>query len=76
LTDRYLAAANHPKSPPNRRCRWLVVYGGYAAFDSSPPAIIVVAKADFLIVAHHPRKASTEAVDYRADVGVKDGGLA
>jgi hypothetical protein len=23
-----------------------------------------------------PKKASTEAVDYRADVGVKDGGLA
>ena len=52
MTDRYLAAANHPKSPPNRRCRWLVVYGDYAAFDSSPPAIIVVAKTDFLIVAH------------------------
>ena len=42
-------------SPPNQRCRWFVVYGGYAAFDTSPPAIIVVAKADFPIVAHHPR---------------------
>jgi len=40
-------------SPPNQRCRWFVVYGGYAAFDTSPPAIIVVAKADFPIVAHH-----------------------
>jgi branched-chain amino acid transport system substrate-binding protein len=39
-------------SPPNQRCRWFVVYGGYAAFDTSPPAIIVVAKADFPIVAH------------------------
>src|SRR5471032_3037908 len=39
-------------SPPNQRCRWFVVYGGYAAFDTSPPAIIVVAKSDFPIVAH------------------------
>jgi len=48
-------------SPPNQRCRWFVVYGGYAAFDTSPPAIIVVAKADFPIVAHHPVKLKTQA---------------
>jgi hypothetical protein len=28
--------------PPIRQRRWLVVSGGYAAFDSSPPARIVV----------------------------------
>jgi len=46
-------------SPPNQRCRWFVVYGGYAAFDTSPPAIIVVAKADFPIVAHHSDREPT-----------------
>ncbi|MGF6999443.1 hypothetical protein P3T25_007830, partial [Paraburkholderia sp. GAS32] len=34
---------------------WLVVSGGYAAYDSSPPAKIVVATPDKIIVAAHRR---------------------
>ena len=40
-------------TPPTRRRRWLVVYGGYAAFDSSPPAIMNVVRPDRMIVAPH-----------------------
>jgi hypothetical protein len=38
---------------PTRRRRWLVVYGGYAAFDSSPPAIMFVVRPAKIIVAPH-----------------------
>jgi len=38
-------------TPPNRRRRWFVIYGGYAAFDSSPPAIMIVVRPDKMIVA-------------------------
>ncbi|WP_233518865.1 hypothetical protein [Paraburkholderia xenovorans] len=32
----------NPKAPPTQRCRWLVVSGGFAAYDSSPPAKAIV----------------------------------
>jgi len=38
-------------NPTNRRRRWLVVYGGYAASDSSPPAKMIVARPAKMIVA-------------------------
>jgi hypothetical protein len=41
-------------NPANRRRRWFVVYGGYAASDSSPPAIMIVAGPAKMIVAPHP----------------------
>jgi hypothetical protein len=37
--------------PPNRRCRQLVVSGGYAAYDSSLPAKTTAATPDKMIVA-------------------------
>jgi len=40
--------------PPNRRCRQLVVSGGYAAYDSSLPAKTTAATPDKMIVAAHP----------------------
>jgi hypothetical protein len=39
--------------PPNRRCRQLVVSGGYAAYDSSLPAKTTAATPDKMIVAAH-----------------------
>jgi hypothetical protein len=38
-------------TPPTRHHRRLVIYGGYAAFDSSPPAILFVVRSDIMIVA-------------------------
>jgi hypothetical protein len=45
--------------PPNRRCRQLVVSGGYAAYDSSLPAKTTAATPDKMIVAAHEADAAT-----------------
>jgi hypothetical protein len=42
-------------TPPDRRRRWLVACGRYAASGSSPPAILVIAQAAILNVAEQPR---------------------
>jgi hypothetical protein len=48
-----IPTARHPKPRPTRHCRWLVISGGYAAFDSSPPAKMIVATPAKMIVAHY-----------------------
>ncbi|MEX3859491.1 hypothetical protein AB3X94_36475, partial [Paraburkholderia sp. BR10923] len=43
-----------PMTPSSRRRRWCVVSGGYAAFDSAPPANTIVNRPDKIIVGAHP----------------------
>jgi hypothetical protein len=49
--DLFLRPEPTSLTPPIRRRRWFVVYGGYAAFDSSPPAIMFVVPPAKMIVA-------------------------
>ena len=51
--DLFLRPEPTSLTPPIRRRRWFVVYGGYAAFDSSPPAIMFVVRPDKMSVAPH-----------------------
>ncbi|MGF6447440.1 hypothetical protein [Paraburkholderia youngii] len=46
----FLNATSHPMTPSSRRRRWCVVSGGYAAFDSAPPANTIVNRPDKIIV--------------------------
>jgi len=52
--DLFLRPEPTSLTPPIRRRRWFVVYGGYAAFDSSPPAIMFVVRPDKMSVAPQP----------------------
>jgi hypothetical protein len=51
--------------PPNRRCRQLVVFGGYAAYDSSLPAKTTAATPDKMIVAAQKLTGSSTNGGYR-----------